>query len=103
MILDAQVFTCCDTILKRSFIEDVGGKRAESGVHAVLYLQAYGTYSQHHQAFKQRLRQTGSRSFLTHNDGTQLTMIAHQDQLKVHKCQSLVLNLRLTVTINKTS
>ena len=54
------MLTNSNSVLKRSIIEQIGWELAQRGVHAVLDLQANGTDSQNHQAFKQGLRKTST-------------------------------------------
>lgn len=51
-------------------------------MHPVLDLKADRSDAQNHKSLKQRLRQAGLCSFLTHHDWTELTVIAYKYQLK---------------------
>lgn len=73
--------TCCDAILQRTLIEDVGRKSAKRRVHPILDLQADWTNAQHHEAFKQRLRQPSLGRLLAHHHGAKLAVVTHKDQL----------------------
>lgn len=70
-----------DTILQSAFVEHVGGKLRQAWVHSVLDLQTNGSVTEDDEPFKQRLRKTSPRSFLVHDDGTELLMIADKDDL----------------------
>lgn len=50
-------------------------------MHTVLHLKSDWTQSENDETLEQRLRQTGSSSFLAHDDRTELTVITHKDEL----------------------
>jgi len=45
------------------------------------YLQSYRSDAEYHKTLKQRLREAGASSFLTHDDRSELTVIADENQL----------------------
>lgn len=69
------------SILQGPLVEDVAGKGAESGVHAVLHLQSYGPRAQHYEPLKQALGEPRPRRLLTHHYRAQLAVVSHQHQL----------------------
>ena len=56
-------------------------------MHAILDIESNRGAAEDDQALKQRLIETGLGSFLVHDDGTQLLMIAHKHHLLASKDQ----------------
>ncbi|RUS20190.1 hypothetical protein BC937DRAFT_86211 [Endogone sp. FLAS-F59071] len=69
------------TVLKSAFIEHIAGELGKARMHAILDLQADWPDSQDDQALEKRLAKTGAGSFLVHDDGPELLMIANKDGL----------------------
>ncbi|RNA40826.1 hypothetical protein BpHYR1_006775 [Brachionus plicatilis] len=67
--------------LARAIVEGVGGKGAESGMHAVLDLESNGPYAEADKALEQRLAEARARRLLAHDHGAQLTVVADQYEL----------------------
>ena len=74
--------TRSDPVLQGPLVKDVGRESGQCRVHAVLDLQPDGPNPQHHQSFKQRLRQAGPGSLLAHDHWAKLAVVADQDQLR---------------------
>ena len=50
-------------------------------MHAVLHLEADGPQSEHDETLEQRLRETGARRLLAHDDRPQLAVVADEHEL----------------------
>lgn len=74
-------------------------------MHTILHLQTDRSDTQNHQPLEQRLRQTRFSCFLTHDHRTQLTVIAHQNQLSNTADGTLTKHISLytNTTIKSTS
>jgi len=51
----------------------------------ISYLQSNGSYAEHDETLKQRLRQSGARSLLAHDNRTQLTVVSDEHELSAAK------------------
>ena len=75
------LLTCWDTVLQRSFVEDVRREGAECRVHAILHLQADGSDAEHDESLEEWLWQSGPRRLLAHDHRPELAVVTHEHEL----------------------
>ena len=67
--------------MKGTLVEEVRGEAGELGVHAVLHLEAERPNAEHDEPLEERLRQAGPGRLFAHDDGAELAVVAHENEL----------------------
>lgn len=81
MLMALFPLTSCDAILKRTVVEDIGWKSAESWMHTILDLETNRPDAQDDQTLEKRLTETGTRGLFAHDHWSELAVISDEYEL----------------------